>query len=135
MKLVLDASAAIATVLGRPPAARFLESLSAASVVIAPDLYVSEVANGLWKYVAAREITGHEASESLDAALHLVDRFVAVADIAQEALREASSHRHPVYDLCYVIAARREGCAVLTLDARLRRLLAAMRIPAAPAAP
>ena len=105
MKLVLDASAAISAVLARPTAAAILETIGgSASVVIAPDLYVSEVANALWKYVVAGEIDGDEAAESLDAALALVDRFVPAADLAQEALREAAARRHPVHDLCYVVA-------------------------------
>lgn len=130
MKIVLDASAALAAVLGRAPAADVLDPLASASTVLAPDLFASEVANGLWKYVSAREITGEEAAEALDAALNLIERFIPVPGLAQEALREASVHGHPVYDLCYAIAARREGCAVLTLDARLLRLLAKMKIAA-----
>jgi predicted nucleic acid-binding protein len=129
MRIVLDASAALAAVVGRHPAANVLDVLAGASIVLAPDLFASEVGNGLWKYVSAGEITAEEAAIALDAALGLVERFVPVAALAQEALREAAHYRHPVYDLCYAIAARREGCAVLTIDARLSKLLAKMNIP------
>lgn len=130
MKIVLDASAALAAVLGRSSTG-LLKVLAEATTVIAPDLFASEVANGLWKYVSAGEIESAEAAENLEAALSLVERFVPVASLAQEALREASVYRHPVYDLCYAIAARREGCVVLTLDSRLKKLLIRMKIPAA----
>ncbi len=131
MRIVLDASAALAAVVGRSQAAGVLDVLADASIVLAPDLFASEVANGLWKYVSVGELTVDEAAIALDAALGLVERFIPAAALAQEALSEAAHHRHPVYDLCYAIAARREGCAVLTIDGRLQRLLAKMNIPAA----
>jgi predicted nucleic acid-binding protein len=129
MRIVLDASAALAAVVGRRPAADVLDALAGATIVLAPDLFASEVANALWKYVSAGELAADEAAVALDAALGLVERFVPVTALAQEALREAAHHHHPVYDLCYAIAARREGCAVLTIDSRLQKLLAKMDIP------
>ncbi|HVT04358.1 MAG TPA: type II toxin-antitoxin system VapC family toxin [Thermoanaerobaculia bacterium] len=120
--------AALAAVLGRQPGPDVLDALASATVVLAPDLFASEVANGLWKYVAAGEISREDAADYLDAALDLIERFIPVTALAQEALLEASLHKHPVYDLCYAIAARREGCGVLTIDARLQRLLVKMKI-------
>ena len=129
MKIVLDASAALAAVLAQPKSAAILDALVSGSVVVAPDLFAAEVANALWKYVVAGEIGAAEASEDLDACLGLVDRLVPAESVAQEALREAVVYKHPVYDLCYAIAARREGASVLTLDARLQKLLTKMHIP------
>ncbi len=131
MRIVLDASAALAAVVGRSPAAGVLDVLASASIVLAPDLFASEIADGLWKYVSAGELTGDQASTALDAALDLVERLVPTSSLAQEALREATHYRNAVYDLCYAIAARREGCAVLTLDRRLQTLLKKMGIPVA----
>ncbi len=131
MRIVLDASAALAAVIRRPGAVGVLDVLASASIVLAPDLFASEIANGLWKYVSAGELTGDEAAIGLDTALDLVERFVPTTELAQEALREAAHYRHPVYDLCYAIAARREGCAVLTIDSRLQTLLKKMGIPVA----
>lgn len=127
MRLVLDASAALAAVLKSDSA--LLNELSDATAVYAPDLFAAEVANGLWKYVRSGEITRAEASEALTSLLQLVDRFIGVDSFAQEALSEAARHEHPVYDLCYAVAARREGCTVLTIDAKLRKLLKKMGIP------
>jgi len=128
MKVVLDASAALAAVLGREPGKVVLELLDGASVVVAPDLFVAEVTSGLWKYVTASQLSLEAAAEGLDAALKLVDRYEPVATLAHEVLREASVRRHSVYDLCYVVLARREGAAVLTIDGRLRKLIAAIGI-------
>jgi len=49
MRLVLDASAAVRMVMHAKGADGLLESVSAATVVTAPSLYTSEVANALWK--------------------------------------------------------------------------------------
>jgi predicted nucleic acid-binding protein len=132
MKVVLDASAGLAAVLGQDRGPAVLDVLADAAVVIAPELFAAEVTSGLWKYVSAKQLTLDAASERLDAALKLIDRYHPMASLAQEVLREASARRHPVYDLYYAVLARREGAAVLTIDARLRKLIAGMNVPAYP---
>jgi predicted nucleic acid-binding protein len=131
LRLVLDASAAVKAVLLPTRCGSILDALSTATTVLAPDLFVAEVANALWKYVAAGELTAEEAAVHLEDALALVDRLIPSTPMAQEAIREAAALRHPAYDLLYAIAARREGCAVLTSDRRLSRLLGKMSIPLA----
>lgn len=132
MKLVLDASAALAAVLGQESGPDVLDVLAGAAVVIAPELFPAEVTSGLWKYVSAKQLSLDEAAERLDAVLKLVDRYHPVAGLAQEVLREASARRHSVYDLCYAVLARREGAAVLTIDVRLRKLVATIGVPVYP---
>ena len=132
MKVVLDASAGLAAVLGQDRGPAVLDVLANAAVVIAPELFAAEVTSGLWKYVSVKQLTLDAASERLDAALKLIDRYHPMANLAQEVLREASARRHSVYDLYYAVLARREGAAVLTIDARLRKLIAAMNVLAYP---
>ena len=132
MKVVLDASAALAAVLGQESGPAVLDVLAGAAVVIAPELFSAEVTSGLWKYVSAKQLALEEAAERLDTILKLVDRYHPVAELAQEVLREASARRHSVYDLCYAVLARREGAAVLTIDARLRKLIVTMGVPVYP---
>ncbi|MGZ5442581.1 MAG: type II toxin-antitoxin system VapC family toxin [Thermoanaerobaculia bacterium] len=129
MKVILDASAAIAAVLGRESAPAILDVLSRATVVIAPELYAAEVTSAFWKYVTAGQLSIEDATDRLDAALKLVDRRHPAGDLAQEVLREAVSHRHSVYDLFYVVLARREGAIVLSIDTRLRKLMGTMGLP------
>jgi len=129
MTVVLDASAALRAVLDRESEVFVLDILHRSSAVITPDLFVPEVTSGLWKYVVTGEISVDEAFGSLDSALELVDAFHGVAGLAHEALAEASAHRHPVYDLYYVVLARRHGAAVLTFDRRLKQLCATMGVP------
>lgn len=122
MKVVLDASAAIAAVVGRDSAPAILDVLARATVVVAPDLYAAEVTSGLWKYVTAGQLSPDDAMDRLDAALKLVDRLEPMPGLAPEVLREAAARRHSVYDLFYIVLSRREGGVVLTIDTRLRKL-------------
>lgn len=50
MTVVLDASAAIAVVLGTRQAEQFIPQLERADLVMAPDIFIAEVCNVLWKY-------------------------------------------------------------------------------------
>lgn len=130
MKVVLDASAALGAVAGEKKAF-VVETLAGISPVIAPDLFIAEVTNGLWKYVMAREFSVDESLERFDAALKMVNVFYGVADLAEEALRAASAYRHPAYDFYYVVLARREEAAILTFDRGMKQLCTAMGVPLA----
>lgn len=132
MKVVLDASAALAAVLGQDASTAVLDVLGGAAVVIAPELFAAEVTSGLWKYVSAGQLTIEAAAERLEAALKLVDRYQPMAGLTQEVLREAVTRRHSVYDLYYVVLARREGAAILTIDARLRKLIGTVGVAVYP---
>jgi predicted nucleic acid-binding protein len=122
-RFVLDASAAVAAVLGQKRAEPLLESLESATSLVAPDIFASEVANSCWKYVSHGELSSGAALLALEEATSLVDEFVPTSTFAAEALTEAIRLSHPVYDLCYAVTARRSAATVITLDARLARLL------------
>jgi len=127
-RLVLDASAAIRIVLGSPGSATFIDYLSRAELVLAPDIYVSEVANALWKYARHGALEQNEALSLLAQARRLVDIRIAGEELIEEALIAAVSAEHPVYDVLYAVLARRHGAAVLTADRRLAELLEAMAV-------
>jgi predicted nucleic acid-binding protein len=128
MRLVLDASAAVRMVMRANGADALLESVSTATVVAAPSLYASEVANALWKYLEATKLDAETALERLEEAVNLIDAFTPDWELTTEALTEAARYEHPVYDLLYAVLARRTGCAVLTMDERLRELLGQMGV-------
>ena len=132
MKVVLDASAGLSAVVGQESGPAILDVLADATVVIAPELFAAEVTSGLWKYVSAKQLTVEAAAERLNAALKLVDRYEPMTALAQEVLHESSARRHSVYDLYYAVLARREGAAILTIDARLRKLVLAMNLATYP---
>jgi predicted nucleic acid-binding protein len=127
---VIDASTAVALVIGRHPRPyRALAVLDQADTVLAPRLFWTEVANALWKYTRLG-LPEPEAVAYLEEVTALVEEPVDDELLSAEALIAAVRFEHPVYDALYAVLARRRGAAVLTLDRRLRRLLEKMRVDA-----
>lgn len=130
-RVVLDASAAAHVVLRTDVAEALIEKLERSNLVISPELFHSEIANTLWKYVSAGELSTDEALERYDESISLVESFQADSTLITEALHSAAKHRHPVYDMLYAVLARRHGCRVLTVDKKLTALLRHMDIDTA----
>jgi len=122
MRIVLDASAAANIILRTDLAPALIERLGQGQLVIAPSLFHSEIANTLWKYVRCGDLSKDTALARYAEAIGLVDAFEADEALATEALSAVIRYNHPVYDLLYVILARRHGCRVLTVDKRLINL-------------
>jgi predicted nucleic acid-binding protein len=121
VKVVLDASAAIGTVFGRKQASRLGSILAEADVVLAPDLFVPEVVNTIWKYHQFESLPLDECHRSLETALGLVDAVVPSMEIHSEAFLLARTTRRPAYDMFYLALARREDAVLLTTDSALRK--------------
>ena len=60
---VLDASAALHVVMRLPTAEPVIDKLEQATLVLAPQLYFSETANALWKYVSHQRLSAEQAIE------------------------------------------------------------------------
>lgn len=129
-RLVLDASAAIHILCGLPAAPKLVEELANTSLVLAPELYVAEVGNALWKYVSSGDLERDEATRLFFESRTLIDVTGQHHELADEALAVAIQHDHPVYDVLYAILARRNAAAVLTMDRRLADLLMRLDIEA-----
>lgn len=115
-RTVLDASAAVHLVLNGPHAVHLVGKLEEAAIVTTPDLFCSEAANALWKYVCAGELDLDQALTRLEQALGLVDGLVPQRTLAPEALVAAAKHQRSVYDMTYAVLARRSGATVITMD-------------------
>jgi predicted nucleic acid-binding protein len=129
-RCVLDASAAVRMVNRDATVGGVLARLEAASLVIAPRLFASEVASALWKYVRAGALSSADAGSRLQDALMLVDSFDSDESLAAEALAEAVRCGHPPYDLVYLVLARRHGACLLTADAKAAALAAELGLDA-----
>lgn len=128
--IVLDASAAMAMV-ARTEKGKALSALALeGELMIAPDLYQSEVANACWKACVFGSMPQETAREALAAAVELVDEYWPVLDLLTEAYDEACFNHHPVYDMVYLVLARRTGATLFTLDKKLVRLCEQMRVNA-----
>lgn len=121
MRLVLDASAVIEVVLARPKTSEFERLLEAADQVLAPDLFVSEVVNTVWKYHQFENMNLNTCDRAIELAFGLLDVLVPCKELYREAFLLARSARQPVYDMFYVALARREDAGFLTTDRALRK--------------
>lgn len=126
MRAVLDASAAANIVLRTALAPQLIATLEQCSLVAAPALFHSEITNTLWKYVRAGEFDQDTAQARLAEAVALIDVFVPDEELTAESLAAAVRYKHPVYDLLYLVLARRRGCKIVTADKRLAALAGQM---------
>ncbi len=125
---VLDASAAVNLVLNSGHAAELAAKIDEAALVMTPDLFCSEVANALWKYVRAGSLALPTATTRLQECLGLVDSIVPGRELAQEALAAAARHQCSVYDMMYAVLARRSAALVITMDRSFARRLGDLEI-------
>ncbi len=128
MITVLDASAAVAIAMNLPESTRFQPQIETSDLVIAPDLFVAEVSNAIWKYVKAGVIDSEQGDRVLERAVGLVDQFEPGLALYREAYALSVDHLHPVYDAFYLILARRHNGVLATLDRRLADLASKLRI-------
>lgn len=122
MILIADASAAVRVALGQDHDGRLIASLGAASAVWAPDLFPAEVSSALWKSARFGGVGVDAVLSSLRLALDLPDRLLPCIELAPEVVVLAVEQGRPVYDLFYLVAARRHAAVLLTCDAGLARL-------------
>jgi len=122
MIIILDTSAAIDILLGKGEVELYQNKIREADTVIAPEIYLSEIANVAWKYNKIAKFTHEESLNLAEDGINLVDQFVSVKDLWKESLREAINNDHPVYDCLYVVCARRNDGILLSRDKKLKRL-------------
>jgi len=128
MNIVIDASAAVGLVLGITGTEIFTPLLEQANLVVAPDLYVAEVASAIWKYRKADLVPMARCEHVLELVVSLPDRFESSSSLFLEAFALACRHRHPVYDALYLVLARRNNASILTMDRRLAALAEQLEI-------
>lgn len=119
---VMDASAVLRIITAHPDALVLQEPLAAASLVIAPELMLTEVSNALWKLQRAEVLGGIDPQDLLLEARELIDGVEPDRVLQAEALALACHLDHPVYDCLYLALARRKAARLLTADRQLQRL-------------
>lgn len=122
MTVILDAGAALEIALEGRRGREFREILSGAAVVIAPDLFVSEVTNSFWKYRNFSDISDEQCLNGIEFCLSLIDDFRPAGMLWPEVIREATRLKHSTYDIFYLILARRTGGKILSCDKKLLRI-------------
>ena len=119
MTAVIDVCGAMEILLHKEKAGLFNKALQGATIIIAPDLYISELTNTLWKYHSVKTRTKDECLLYINKGIGLIDTFISAKDIWQEAFSEGINNNHSIYDMLYLVVARRHGGTLITNDSAL----------------
>jgi len=119
MIAVIDVSGAMEILLHKEKTEKFLNELQNAILVITPDLYVSELTNTLWKYHKAKTLSKDECSLYMQQGLRMINSFVSAKEIWEEAFSEGINNNHSIYDMFYMVVARRHAGTLITSDSTL----------------
>jgi predicted nucleic acid-binding protein len=122
MIAVLDVSAAAELLLKRPCAGQVGDIVTRADWVLAPSLYVAELGNVFWKYHQFHDMPLADCEQFVETGLALPDTFTDDRELQREAFAMACRCEHSVYDMLYLVLARRHAAYLLTMDKRLKRL-------------
>jgi predicted nucleic acid-binding protein len=128
MIVVLDASAALEIALNREDSKRFRMILAESDVVIAPNTFPLEITNAIWKYRVFSSVDQDKCEIAINYCLDLVDDYIETKDICREVFSESVNHKHPAYDLFYLILARRNSASILSKDKKMIKIAKEMRI-------
>jgi predicted nucleic acid-binding protein len=128
MIVVLDVSAAIEILLKREKKDIFLKKYEKGTWVIAPDLYIYELSNVLWKYHKANILSHEDCVQIVEDGINLIDDFFEGVELWKESLGESIKYNHSVYDLNYAILTRRNDGILLTNDKSLSKICQKMKV-------
>ncbi|MGI5085707.1 type II toxin-antitoxin system VapC family toxin [Treponema putidum] len=128
MILILDASAAIEIVLNMKNAEAFKNSCMEADIILAPDIYPSEITNVFWKYRIFSNLDLIKCEKGIEYCIDLIDDFVDTRFLCNEVYAEAVKYKHPAYDIFYLIAARKNNAKLLTCDKKLKKIAIEMGV-------
>ena len=122
MNVVIDVSGAAEILFNKGKCNIFGRALNEATAVFAPDLYVSELTNTLWKYNIKKTFSFDECLEYIQDGTNLIHSFIDNKTVWQEAFSEGVKNNHSVYDMFYLVTARRYNAVLLTVDSELIKI-------------
>lgn len=128
MIIILDVSAAIEILFQREKSCLFSELYSKAGWIIAPDLFVAEITNVLWKYYKAGLITHEDCIQYVQDGLDMVDDFIDANTLWKESLSEGIKNNHSIYDMYYLVLTRRNDGTLITNNTALAEICKKMKI-------
>jgi predicted nucleic acid-binding protein len=117
VSIVVDASVALKWVLNEPGTEAALALLG--EELSAPELWLTEAANALWRHVRLGEASAAEALARIDELANAPVASVSTSAYLRRALQIALEIRHPVYDCLYLALAEEQNTYVVTDDRRL----------------
>jgi predicted nucleic acid-binding protein len=118
----LDVCGAMEILLQKERADKFGKLLQDATLIVAPDLYIAELTNTMWKYCRANILTRDECAQYIKDGINYVDKFIDGKELWQEAFSEGINNSHSIYDMFYLVAARRNDAVLITTDSVLAEI-------------
>jgi predicted nucleic acid-binding protein len=116
---VIDVSGIIEILLNKKKAVMFNNVISKMSSLVVPDLYISELTNTFWKYYTIQEFTKDECIEYIQDGLCYIDSFINSEELWHDAFLEGINNKHSIYDMFYLVAARKNNGILITCDSSL----------------
>ena len=122
MIIVLDTSAAIEIVLQREHSDVIGRNVADADCVIAPTLYISEISNVFWKYYLFKDMPLEICEQAIESAMALPDKFINEKELYKEAFALGCLTHKPIYDMFFLVLARRNNGYLITMDNSLKEV-------------
>lgn len=123
MKLVLDSSVALKTVLPEADSARAIRLIAdykqGLHALLAPDVFPVEVGHALTRAERQKRIQPPDGWRFWNAIMADAPSLLPYLPVMQVAFGLSSAMRVGLYDCLYIALARREACRVVTADQRL----------------
>ncbi len=119
MITVLDANAAIRLSLGQAGHEPVAEILKKADWVVAPSLYLYEIANVMWKYYQGGTLSQEALKQKTLSCAGLIDELLSAADLYAECFDLACRLGHPAYDMAYLATCRKKEAGLISFDRKM----------------
>lgn len=119
MITVLDANAAVRFALGQTGHELVAENLKKAEWVVAPSLYLYEIANVMWKYYRMGKIAQDTLKDNTLNCAGLVDELIPAVDLYAECFDLACRLGHPAYDMAYLVTCRKKEAGLISFDRKM----------------
>jgi len=119
MNVVLDASGATEILFKKENAGKFNKNFLEASHVFAPDFFIPELSNTMWKYYKIKKLPENECLDYIQKGIDFIDEFIDVSFLWQEAFSEGVKNNHSIYDMFYLVTAKRNDAVLITCDSVL----------------
>jgi predicted nucleic acid-binding protein len=129
MTAVIDVSGAMTILLQKEKTEKYQKVLQESTLVIAPDLFVSELTNTFLKYFKTKIFTKEQCIQYIFDGIDYVDIFFNTKDIWQEAFFEGINNNHSIYDMFYLVIAKRHSGILITNDSVLAEICKKNKIP------
>lgn len=128
MIVVLDVSAAIEVILQKDKKDLFNTVYKKGTWIIAPNLFIAEITNVLWKYYKAKILSHDDCIQFVQDGIDMIDDFINTRELWKESLAEGIKNNHSIYDMYYAVLARRNDAVLITNDGKLSEICKKLNI-------